>query len=154
MGIKGVFGAIFLLAGAVILLVTSTMLVEANLIALRGTPVMAEVTGFERAGRKGGWKAVHSFTGPSGRTYLGRVRHGFFGAGSLVRREPPPGLGRKIRVIYDPANPTISVADSFMGRWSFIVMLVIGLPHLILGGFLLRSDRREQREYGFARRRF
>lgn len=153
MGPKGLFGGLFLLIGVGFFLAGAYRLVATNTIAWNGVRVTAEITGHERSGRRG-WVAVYAFKTRDGQMAYGRAGTRLFSSGNNVRALQAEEVGRKIPVIYDPADPQRSVADTFMGRWSAILMMLFVLPHLLFGIYLLRRDRKEQREDGWAQRRF
>lgn len=144
MGLKGLVGAGFLLIGGGFFAGGSSMLVDANRIAWSGVSTTGTIIGHESRGRQGGSAAVYTFRDGAGREIQGSVRIGLGGTGRRAERQHEADIGRKITVFYNPADPRQSVADTVMGRWGGLLIMLFVIPHILIGIFALRSDRREQ----------
>jgi hypothetical protein len=153
-GPKGLIGAAFLLVGGGFFVGGSYMLVDANRIALSGVATTGTIIGHEARGSRGGRAAVYTFRDNSGREMRGSVRIGLGGSSRSARQQREAEIGRKIGVFYDPADPRQSVADTVMGRWGGLLIMLFVVPHMLIGIYLLRRDRREQIEDGWVQRRF
>ncbi len=154
MGPNGLFGAAFLLVGGGFFVAGSYMLVDANRIALSGVATTGTIVGHQARGSRGGRAAVYTFTDNAGREMQGSVRIGSGGSGRRAQRQREADIGRKITVFYDPADSRQSVADTVMGRWGGLLIMLFVLPFMLAGLYLLRRDRREQIEDGWAPRGF
>lgn len=154
MGPKGLIGAAFLLVGGGFFVAGTWIFADANRIALSGVATTGTIIGHEVRGNRGGRAAVYTFTDNAGREMQGSVRIGSGGSGRRAKRQREADIGRKITVFYDPADPRQSVADTVMGRWGGLLMMLFVMPHIMIGIFLLRRDRREQIEDGWAPRGF
>lgn len=154
MGLKGLIGAAFLLVGGGFFLAGAYMLVDANRIALTGVETTGTVVGHEARGARGGRSMVYTFEDRAGRKIRGSVRIGLRGSGRRAKRQREAEIGRTVRVFYNPADPRQSVADTVMGRWGGLLIMLFVVPHMLIGAYALRRDRLEQIEDGWTSRRF
>lgn len=154
MGPKGLIGGAFLLGGLIFWGVGAYWVVDANHIALTGVATTGRIVGLESGGSEGGVARDYAFEDREGRTFGGQVTRFNNRSGLSRRKRGGDRVGDSIPVIYDPANPERSVADTFMGRWSPLLWMLVVVPQILIGLFLLRSDRREQIEDGWVSRRF
>ena len=154
MGPKGLFGGMFLLIGGFFFSVFAYWLVDANLIAMNGVRTTGQIAGYDTIGNRR--KLAYTFTDRRGETFRGHFGRAWTKSGPLrlKRLEEELDVGRKIPVIYDPADPERSVADTFMGRFGALLQMLLMLPLMLMGAYFLRSDRREQREDGWTSPRF
>lgn len=144
MGLKGMIGAGLLLLGGGFFVAGIFMLVDANRIAWSGVSTTGTIIGHEPRRREGGRAAVYTFRDSVGREIQGSVRIGSGGSDRRAERQREADIGRKITVFYNPANPRQSVADTVMGRWAGLLIMLFAIPHMLIGLYLIRSDRREQ----------
>ncbi|MCL9983489.1 MAG: DUF3592 domain-containing protein [Erythrobacter sp.] len=154
MGPKGVFGGLFLLIGGFFFCVGGYALVDANLIAMNGVRTTGQIAGYDTIGNRR--KLAFTFTARTGETFRGHFSRAWTKTGPLrlKRLEAELDVGRPVPVIYDPADPQRSVADTFMGRFGALLHMLVVLPFMLMGAYFLRSDRREQIEDGWVQRRF
>lgn len=155
MAIKGVVGSGFLILATVFFLLAGARLIDANTIAWTGVKTTGTITGHKRGRGKGnGWDTVYRFNDQRGLAIVGSAPTGIGGDGPNARARRKAQVGRKVSVIYDPADPARSVMNSFWGRWNMLFVMLFVLPHMAIGYYLVRSDRRDQREDGWFRGRF
>lgn len=154
MGPKGLFGALFLLIGGFFFSVFAYWLVDANLIAMNGVHTTGQIAGYDTFGNRR--KLAYTFTDRRGEAFRGHFHRTWTKTGPLrlKRLEAELEIGRTIPVIYDPADPRRSVADTFTGRFGALLQMLVMLPFMLMGAYFLRGDRREQIADGWAQRRF
>lgn len=152
MGPKGVIGAAFLIVGSVFFLLAGKSLVEANAGAWNGVETTGTILGHAPSGRRGGRIVVYGFEDEQGRRFEGRTKVPT-GRGRRARQRRAEDVGRAVPVFYDPADPSRSTLDTFLGRWVYLLIMLFVLPHMAIGAYLIRRDRREAHEDGWARRR-
>jgi hypothetical protein len=154
MGPKGLFGGAFLLVSSLFFLVGAYWLVDANLIAMNGVRTTGQIAGYEGSARR--HVLVYSFVDRKGRRFTGRLTPYSSKSRRLrhARAKAALDVGGPIPVIYDPANPHRSVADTFKGRFGALLWMLFVTPFMAIGIVLIRRDRREQIADGWALRRF
>lgn len=154
MGPKGLFGGAFLLVASGFFLVALYWLVDANLIAMNGVRTTGQIAGYEGSANR--HALTYTFEDRKGRTFTGRLTPFSSRSGPLrhARAEAELDVGASIPVIYDPAEPDRSIADTFRGRFGALLWMLFVTPFILGGLHLIRSDRREQIADGWVQRRF
>ena len=147
MGPKGVIGAGFLIVATILFVVAGTQLVDANVIAWSGKRTTGTIIGHAVSGNRGGRATVYSFEDESGRRFEGQASIGFVGSGPNARARRAAEIGRRIIVYYDPIDPRRAVIDTLWGRWGHLFIMLFLLPHMLVGSYLVWSDRKDEREY-------
>lgn len=144
MGPKGVIGAGFLITASIFFVIAGTQLADITAIAWSGAQATGTITGHERTGTRGGRTTIYSFKDASGRRFEGRVSARFTGTGPNARARRDAEIGRSVTVIYDPADPTRSAMNTVWGRWSNLFVMLFVLPHMLIGIYLIRADRKDE----------
>lgn len=154
MGPKGLVGWGLLLGGLVFFGIGAYWLVDANLIAMQGVRTTGQIAGYEGSGSR--VVLTYTFEDRKGQTFIGHETPFSIRRGPLrqSRIEAETDIGGPIPVIYDPANPRRSVADTVMGRFGAVLWMLFSSLFIGAGFFAIRSDRREQIEDGWVQRRF
>ncbi|WP_284123697.1 DUF3592 domain-containing protein [Parerythrobacter aestuarii] len=147
-GGKGLVGAAFLLAGLVFVGGGVFKTWEVNALAATGVHTRGEVTYMKRkstSGRSGGrsWYAWVVFRTSTGEEIGFENRQG-----SALRSHE---VGDIVDVVYDPADPSDAIIDNFWTRFAWVFATLFASVFVLLGGWLVRRDRREQREDGWIR---
>lgn len=153
-GGKGLAGGFFLLIGGGFFIMAAYNLADTVWLAWRGVATSGEITGYEVRGHRGGRIMIYRFVDGEGRTVEGRTRIAFSAGGIGASQQRAASVGRKIAVIYDPSDPTRSIANTFRGRWAWLAIMLFVSPHILIGAWLIWRDRQEQREDGWTQRRF
>ena len=154
MGPQGVIGAGFVILATTFFVIAGTRLADTTALAWSGTRTTGIITGHAPTGHRGGRVTLYSFEDASGRRFVARAGMGFTGSGPNARARRAAEVGRSVTVIYDLADPERSVMNTFWGRWSDLVVMLFVLPHLLVGSYLVRRDRKAAREDGWQRGRF
>jgi Protein of unknown function (DUF3592) len=144
MGPKGVIGAGFVSVATLIFATSGMQLVDTTAIAWSGSQTTGTIIGHEPTDHRGGRRTIYSFKDASGRRFEGHVGAGFNGSGPNARARRTAEVGRSVTVFYDPADPSQSVMNTFWGRLSDLFVMLFVLPHMLVGIYLVRRDRKDE----------
>lgn len=144
-GPKSLVGSAFLLAGTVFFAAGIWKTWEANEYARQGIQAQGTVTDVRRhqsGGRgRGNWRPTVVFSDRDGRTHVFVAR-----PGSLLSSTWK--VGDSVPVVYRPAQPARAILDTVRGRYGWLSASVFASLFMVLGIWLIRSERQELAHLG------